>query len=51
VPGLAEFVQEFLSDRAAGREGYLVERGLAPLPQPYLDFERRKAEALAPARR
>jgi phosphate transport system substrate-binding protein len=47
VPGLAEFVLEFVSERAAGHEGYLVERGLAPLPKPYLDYERRKAEALA----
>jgi hypothetical protein len=40
-------VLEFVSERAAGHEGYLVERGLAPLPKPYLDYERRKAEALA----
>lgn len=47
IPGLAEFVLEFVSERAAGTDGYLVERGLAPLPKPYLDYERRKAEALA----
>jgi phosphate transport system substrate-binding protein len=31
VPGLAEYVVEFTSERAAGEEGYLVDRGLIPL--------------------
>ena len=30
--GLAEFVQEFVSDAATGRGGYLQSRGLIPLP-------------------
>lgn len=33
VPGIAEFVQEFLSEGAAGDEGYLVVKGLIPLPE------------------
>ncbi|WP_339915213.1 substrate-binding domain-containing protein [uncultured Brevundimonas sp.] len=32
TPGLAEFVQEFMSDASAGRGGYLQDRGLVPLP-------------------
>ena len=32
VPGLTEFVQEFVSDRAMGPDGYLLEKGLIPLP-------------------
>jgi phosphate transport system substrate-binding protein len=32
IPGLAEFVQEFTSDKAFGDEGYLVDTGLVPLP-------------------
>jgi phosphate transport system substrate-binding protein len=31
IPGLAEFVQEYVSEKAGGKEGYLVERGLIPL--------------------
>ena len=31
VPGLAEFVEESVSDRAAGMDGYLIEKGLIPL--------------------
>ena len=32
VPGLAEFIAEFVSDRAMGPDGYLLEKGLIPLP-------------------
>jgi phosphate transport system substrate-binding protein len=32
IPGLAEFVQEYTSDKAFGSEGYLVDKGLVPLP-------------------
>lgn len=31
VPGLREMVEEYVSDRAVGPEGYLVKRGLVPL--------------------
>ena len=47
IPGLAEFLAEFLSDRAAGPNGYLVDKGLAPQPKSWLDLERRKAAALS----
>ena len=33
VPGIKEFVAEFTSDKAWGPEGYLVDKGLIPLPQ------------------
>ena len=32
IPGLGEFVQEYTSDKAFGDEGYLVDKGLVPLP-------------------
>jgi phosphate transport system substrate-binding protein len=32
TPGLREFLTEFLSDNAAGRGGYLQDRGIVPLP-------------------
>lgn len=51
IPGLVEFIDEFISDRAIGPDGYLVERGLAPLPMAWLRVERAKARALVPARR
>jgi phosphate transport system substrate-binding protein len=50
VPGLAEFIQEFVSDKAAGPEGYLVDKGLTPMPKAALEFERGKAKALAAQR-
>jgi phosphate transport system substrate-binding protein len=33
IPGIMEFVAEFSSDAAAGEEGYLVDKGLIPLPK------------------
>ncbi|MBF0349161.1 MAG: PstS family phosphate ABC transporter substrate-binding protein [Magnetococcales bacterium] len=38
VPGIAEYVAEFSSERAWGSNGYLAERGLIPMP----DEERKK---------
>jgi phosphate transport system substrate-binding protein len=32
VPGLKEFVAEFMSDDATGEEGYCIDKGLIPLP-------------------
>jgi len=32
IPGMREFLAEFTSERAWGPEGYLVDRGLIPLP-------------------
>ena len=33
VPGISDFVAEFTSDKAWGDEGYLVDKGLIPLPE------------------
>ena len=32
IPGIKEYVAEFTSDRASGPDGYLVDKGLVPLP-------------------
>lgn len=46
IPGLQEFVQEFMSEGATGRGGYLQDRGLVPLKPEELAAEREKATAL-----
>ena len=33
IPGMREFLAEFTSEKAWGPEGYLVDRGLIPLPE------------------
>jgi phosphate transport system substrate-binding protein len=33
IPGIKEFVAEYMSDKASGEEGYLVDKGLIPLPE------------------
>ncbi len=43
VAGMNEFIEEFVSEDAIGPEGYLVERGLVPLPEE----EREKVRAAA----
>lgn len=32
VPGLAEFVAEFVSEKASGAQGYLTDKGMVPMP-------------------
>jgi phosphate transport system substrate-binding protein len=49
IPGLAEFVQEFVSDRAIGPRGYLVDEGLMPLPDPQMQQERLKVKQMLQA--
>jgi phosphate transport system substrate-binding protein len=34
VKGLGEFIEEIMSPGVSGREGYLIDRGLIPLPAP-----------------
>jgi phosphate transport system substrate-binding protein len=46
IPGLQQFVQEFLSDASAGRGGYLQDRGLIPLPAAELQAQRAQASAM-----
>lgn len=33
IPGIAEYAEEFTSEAAAGEDGYLVDKGLIPLPE------------------
>ncbi len=33
IPGIEEYVAEFVSDDATGEDGYLLDRGLIPLPE------------------
>ncbi len=47
VPGLQEFVREFSSERAWGEEGYLVDKGLIPLPDADRKAMREQAVSLA----
>ena len=42
IPGIAEFLAEFTSERAWGEDGYLSEKGLIPMPK-----EERKTVAAA----
>ena len=48
TPGLEQFVMEFMSEAAAGRGGYLQDRGLVPLLQAELLTQRAVATALTP---
>jgi phosphate transport system substrate-binding protein len=50
IPGLKEFVVEFVSDRAIGDEGYLADKGLIPLPPAQAKQVRADAIALKPFR-
>ena len=43
IPGIREFVGEFTAERAWGPEGYLVDKGLIPLP----DADRKKVHQSA----
>lgn len=45
IPGLQEFVNEYVSDKALGEEGYLADRGL--VPQPTADLARTRADVKA----
>jgi len=45
VPGIAEFVAEYVSDKALGADGYLGAKGLITLPE--ADAEKTKAMAMA----
>ena len=48
VPGIAEYVAEFTSKDAAGEEGYLVDKGLIPLPAAELEKFRKAGAELTP---
>ena len=42
IPGLQEFVNEYVSEKALGEEGYLADRGL--VPQPKSDLAKTRAD-------
>jgi phosphate transport system substrate-binding protein len=47
IPGLGEFVQEFVSEKAGGKDGYLVDKGLVPMPAKELKAQQAAAKALS----
>jgi phosphate transport system substrate-binding protein len=47
IPGVQEFVAEFVSDRSMGEEGYLADAGLIPLPAEELAQVRSDATGFA----
>jgi phosphate transport system substrate-binding protein len=47
IPGLAEFVKEFVSNKAAGNDGYLIDKGLVPAPAKELKAQQAIAAQLA----
>ncbi|MEI8395289.1 MAG: substrate-binding domain-containing protein [Rhodospirillaceae bacterium] len=47
IPGLPDYVTEFLSTKAVGTDGYLVNKGLIPLPPAELTQQQAAAAALA----
>ena len=48
VPGIQEYVAEFMSEKAAGDEGYLTDKGLIPLPEADRKAMRESATGLTP---
>jgi phosphate transport system substrate-binding protein len=46
IPGLREFLLELTSERALGEDGYLLDRGLIPLPVPERRLQAEKAATL-----
>jgi phosphate transport system substrate-binding protein len=51
VPGLAEFVREFVSPAAAGPDGYLADKGLIPMPPAERQAQAAAVAKLLPASR
>ena len=48
VPGMKAFVQEYTSEEAFGEDGYLVDKGLIPMPEEMRAKVRRRARAFEP---
>ncbi|MFZ9449472.1 MAG: substrate-binding domain-containing protein [Alphaproteobacteria bacterium] len=48
IPGLREFVSEYVSDRSMGENGYLEKKGLIPLPKAEREKVRGNASNLTP---
>ena len=48
LPGIADYLAEFTSDKAWGAEGYLSERGLIPMPEAERKQFAHDAKAMTP---
>ena len=48
IPGIKEFMAEYVSEKALGEEGYLSERGLVALPKADLAKVRADVKSLKP---
>ncbi len=48
VPGVQEYAAEFVSENAVGEEGYLLDKGLIPLPPEELEQYQEAVENLKP---
>ena len=48
IPGIREYIREFTAEKAWGPEGYLVDKGLIPLPDGERNSVRGAAKNLAP---
>jgi phosphate transport system substrate-binding protein len=46
IPGLKDFIAEYVSDKALGEDGYLVAKGLIALPKDDLEASRKVAAEL-----
>lgn len=51
IPGLHEYAKAFVSDDAAGMDGYLVDAGLIPLPEADLKKTAKVVEKLVPLKK
>lgn len=47
IPGMEEYLAEFTSDRSSGEDGYLLDKGLIPLPDEQRDMVRKQAVGLS----
>lgn len=48
IPGLTEFLKEYVSDNAVGEDGYLLDKGLIPLSEEALAKMRKSVLSLTP---
>ncbi|NBC46526.1 MAG: phosphate ABC transporter substrate-binding protein [Gammaproteobacteria bacterium] len=48
IPGIEEYVAEFTSDKAWGPDGYLIDKGLVPLPEDMREKVAKSAQDLEP---
>ena len=48
IPGMAEFVAEYVSEKAIGEDGYLAEKGIVTLPGAEADKTRAVAKDMTP---